>query len=97
MNVDILADGTYGTLAHYFAFAVPLTAITVWVIMAFQYRKKDPSHLIHDENYVSVWDKFSWPWTTLRRKLMRTRSGTVKSGRTLSRPASKAFDPNDAP
>jgi hypothetical protein len=97
MNVDILADGTYGTLAHYFAFAVPLTAITVWVIMAFQYRKKDPSHLIHDENYVSVWDKFSWPWTTLRRKLRRTRSGTVKSGRTLSRPASKAFDPNDAP
>ncbi|KAJ7768761.1 hypothetical protein B0H14DRAFT_2968337 [Mycena olivaceomarginata] len=97
MNVNILADDTHGTLAHYFAFAVPLTAITVWVIMAFQYRKKDPSHLIHDENYVSVWDKFSWPWTTLRRKLMRTRSGTVKSGRTLSRPASKAFDPNDAP
>ncbi|KAJ6460942.1 hypothetical protein C8R45DRAFT_794377, partial [Mycena sanguinolenta] len=67
MNIDILADNTYGTLAHYFAFALPMTAVTMWVIMAFQQRKKDPSHLIQDENHVSFWSKLSWPLNLHRR------------------------------
>lgn len=65
MNIDLLTDHTNGTLAHYLAFAMPMTAVTIWVIMAFQYRKKDPNHLIHDENHVSMWSKLSWPLSDL--------------------------------
>ncbi|KAJ7653276.1 hypothetical protein DFH06DRAFT_1205186 [Mycena polygramma] len=106
MNVNILAPDTHGTLAHYFAFALPMTAITVWVIMAFQYRKKDPNNLIHDETHVSTWaklSKLSWPLVKLRQKFRQ--AGTVKtatfsratsrrsrSRSRPSRPSSKAFD-----
>jgi hypothetical protein len=96
MNVNILADGTHGTLGHYAAFAVPLTAVTIWIIMAFQYRKKDPSHLIHDENYVPMWSKLSWPFSKLRRKFKR--SGTVnRNSMRMSRPTSKAFEVIETP
>ncbi|KAF7377803.1 hypothetical protein MSAN_00203700 [Mycena sanguinolenta] len=84
MNIDLLADGTHGTLGHYCAFALPLTAVTMWVIMAFQQRKKDPSHLIQDENYVPFWSRLSWP-LNLRKKI-RWMNGPK------SRPTSKAFD-----
>ncbi|KAF7366872.1 hypothetical protein MSAN_00945900 [Mycena sanguinolenta] len=59
MNIKLLADNTYGTLGHYCAFALPLTAVTICVLMWF--RKKDPSYLIQDENYVPFWLRLSWP------------------------------------
>jgi hypothetical protein len=87
MNLSILSDGTHGTLAHYFIFAVPLTTVTIWLIMALQYRKKDPNHLIHDDNYVPIWRKLSWPLIRLRKTFRRgaTRSATMG---TFSRPNS---------
>ncbi|KAF8809596.1 hypothetical protein BYT27DRAFT_7135830 [Phlegmacium glaucopus] len=36
MNVDVINPGTKGTLGHYVAFALPLTIVTTWVIIAFQ-------------------------------------------------------------
>ncbi|KAJ3510345.1 hypothetical protein NLJ89_g4728 [Agrocybe chaxingu] len=34
MNIVDLQDGSYGTLSHYFEVALPLTAVTIWIIMA---------------------------------------------------------------
>ncbi|KAJ6617559.1 hypothetical protein B0H10DRAFT_2434374 [Mycena sp. CBHHK59/15] len=86
MNVKEITPGTNGTLPHYIAFALPMTAVTIWIIMAFQYRKKDPNGLIADEEK-SIWTKFSWPLTSLRRNLRR--GETIKSA-TMSRPNSMA-------
>ena len=36
MNVAEINPGTEGTLSHYCAIALPLTIVTVWVIIAFQ-------------------------------------------------------------
>ena len=38
MNVIKLNSGTYGTLAHYVAAALPFTCFTIWIIVAFQSR-----------------------------------------------------------
>ncbi|KAF7366809.1 hypothetical protein MSAN_00939200 [Mycena sanguinolenta] len=69
MNIKLLADDTYGTLGHYCAFALPLTAVTMWTmwgLMASQQRKKDPRHLVQDENYVPFWSKLSSPLKNIR-------------------------------
>jgi hypothetical protein len=42
MNVQELTTHTTGTLAHYFAAAIPLTVVTAWIITAFQYRSVLP-------------------------------------------------------
>lgn len=42
MNVvEINPDGL-GTLGHYAAVALPLTAVTIWIIVAYQIQIKDP-------------------------------------------------------
>jgi hypothetical protein len=38
MNTKEINPGTKGTLPYYAAFAVPLTLITIWIIIAFQSR-----------------------------------------------------------
>ncbi|EEB90178.1 hypothetical protein MPER_11654 [Moniliophthora perniciosa FA553] len=38
MNVKEIADGTTETLPHYFAIALPLTVLTIWIVMTFQSR-----------------------------------------------------------
>ncbi|KAJ7176479.1 hypothetical protein C8R46DRAFT_889831 [Mycena filopes] len=102
MNVKEITPGTRGTLAHYIAFALPMTAITIWVIMAFQYRKKDPNRLIHDDDdrEHSKWSlsKLQWPLTRLRKTFRRsvTASRVATSSRPnstrMSRPPTKPFD-----
>ncbi|KAJ7916226.1 hypothetical protein B0H13DRAFT_2450845 [Mycena leptocephala] len=47
--------------ASFAASVFGMNLITIWLIMALQYRKKDPNHLIHDDNYVPIWRKLSWP------------------------------------
>ncbi|KAJ7715723.1 hypothetical protein DFH07DRAFT_974106 [Mycena maculata] len=89
MNVKEINPGTYGTLPHYFALTVPLTAVTIWAIMAFQYRKKDPSSLIHeDEESTSVWSKFSWPLHAFRKAFRKGFRRTATKATTFSRPNS---------
>ncbi|KAF8218269.1 hypothetical protein K438DRAFT_1556156 [Mycena galopus ATCC 62051] len=85
MNIKILAPGTNGTLAHYFAFALPTTALTVWFIIAFQ----DPKNLIPDEHHASIWDKLAWPLTLHQRIKWRTTPKT--SSARMSRPTSRSF------
>lgn len=57
MNVNILADGTHGTLSHYFEVAVPLTCITIWLIVAFQSKK----YFAEDEE-ATVFRNLLWPY-----------------------------------
>ncbi|KAJ7654800.1 hypothetical protein B0H17DRAFT_1021771 [Mycena rosella] len=85
MNLNEIVPGTNGTIPHYLALTLPLTAVTVWIIMAFQYRKKDPNKLIHDDDQeTSMWSKLKWPLVSLR-KFRRT--ATLKAA-TFSRPNS---------
>ncbi|KAJ7243048.1 hypothetical protein C8J57DRAFT_1452471 [Mycena rebaudengoi] len=61
MNVKEITPDTRGTIPHYLAFALPTTAVTIWIIMAFQYRKKDPRHLVHEDGEHEAEPRFSWP------------------------------------
>ncbi|KAJ7049156.1 hypothetical protein C8F01DRAFT_1003018 [Mycena amicta] len=94
MNVQEIAPDTTETLAHYVAFAVPLTAVTIWIIMAFQYRKRDPNSLVHEEEQ-SIWHKFSWPVLSIRRGIRAGKSRAATMSRPnsaiLSRPSSRPF------
>ncbi|KAJ6535926.1 hypothetical protein DFH09DRAFT_1179170 [Mycena vulgaris] len=98
MNVKEITPNTRGTLPHYLALALPLTAVTMWIIMAFQYRKKDPSRLIHeDEKETSMWSKLKWPVRSVRWRLKRvatSRTATFSRPNSahISRPNSKAFE-----
>jgi len=61
MNVREITPGSYGSLAHYFAVAIPLTAASVWILMAFQDRW-------HERDVdVSIWTRISWPVVVVRR------------------------------
>lgn len=60
MNIKEIVPGTGGTLAHYVAVAVPLTIITIWVIVAFQskYLYTKPPRF---------WVRLGWPKILLER------------------------------
>ncbi|KAJ7654793.1 hypothetical protein B0H17DRAFT_1338209 [Mycena rosella] len=80
MNLKEITPGANGTVPHYLALTLPLTAVTVWIIMAFQYRKKDPNKSLHDdENPLhddilnhegdsdsSMWSKLKWPLESIQ-------------------------------
>ena len=34
MNIHNLEDGTHGTWGHYFEIAIPLTALTIWIVVS---------------------------------------------------------------
>ncbi|KAF8873988.1 hypothetical protein BD779DRAFT_1568096, partial [Infundibulicybe gibba] len=38
MNIREIVDDTHGTLARYFEVAIPLTAVTIWIILAVHHR-----------------------------------------------------------
>ena len=72
MNVIELNSGTYGTLAHYVAATLPLTAFTIWIIIAFQSRFV----LREDE---AMWKKLLWPIALVHRLFSRTRNTNNRS------------------
>ncbi|KAJ7026129.1 hypothetical protein C8F04DRAFT_1126221 [Mycena alexandri] len=50
MNVrEIVPDGALGSVRHYVAFAVPLTLVTICLLIAFPFHKKDPNR--HHNGY----------------------------------------------
>jgi len=63
MNVNEINPGTAGTLPHYFAAAIPLTALTIWVLVAFQFNKR--------ENYNEKKITGAAPVETMRKKAKR--------------------------
>jgi len=57
MNVQELSTQTNGTLETYFAAAFPLTAVTIWIVIAFQSR-----HLkLFKDRGNSFWIRLAWP------------------------------------
>ncbi|KAJ7243019.1 hypothetical protein C8J57DRAFT_1726174 [Mycena rebaudengoi] len=76
MNVQEITPQTHGTLPHYVAFALPLTALTIWIIMAFQPRRqrvrKDRDGGEHEDEH-NAEPRFAWPLEGARRWKRRCR------------------------
>ena len=68
MNVIELNSGTYGTLRHYVAASLPLTLVTIWIIVAYQSRFV----LREDE---AMWKKLLWPIALIHRLISRNPRG----------------------
>lgn len=64
MNINEINPGTLGSLPHYMAVAVPLTIVTIWVIIAFQSK-----YLFEDDT--PIWTRFAWPFFLAKRMLWR--------------------------
>jgi len=60
MNVQEFNPGTKGTLLHYVATVVPMTMITIWVVVAVQLK-----YLSKDQ--VTVLSQLTWPWDSVRK------------------------------
>ncbi|KAG6907533.1 hypothetical protein DXG01_008569 [Tephrocybe rancida] len=68
MNIQEVSPNTLGTLPHYLAVAIPLTVITIWVVIAFQ------SKYIYPDG-TSLFVRFAWP-IQLCLNILRTGVGT---------------------
>ncbi len=55
MNISEIVPDTQGTLGRYFATTIPLTLVTICIIMML--RAKDHS----DDPSASIWTKLWWP------------------------------------
>ncbi|KAJ7135427.1 hypothetical protein C8R43DRAFT_1020979 [Mycena crocata] len=64
MNIKEISPETHGSLPHYFETALPLTFLTVWVVMAFQSK-----YLLGDDT--TVWQRLIWPVSLMRRALKK--------------------------
>ncbi|KAF9474032.1 hypothetical protein BDN70DRAFT_885294 [Pholiota conissans] len=60
MNIQNLTPGVKGTLAHYVEAALPLTLVTIWVIIASQNRYIFPPGIL-------FWKRLAWPIILLGR------------------------------
>lgn len=78
MNVDEISPGTKGTLPHFFAIALTMTFVTIWIVVAFQstYFYKPGTPLIRrlvwpiDLSFIFVRSRVP----LLRRRLRRAKS-----------------------
>ncbi|THU97656.1 hypothetical protein K435DRAFT_662456 [Dendrothele bispora CBS 962.96] len=80
MNVKEIEPETKGTLSIYFETAIPLTALTVWIVIAFQSKHLFPNHA------APFWMRLLWPVLLFKRPLDeaygRERHGERKNLRT---------------
>lgn len=67
MNIKEITPNTHGSLPHYFETAIPLTIVTIWIIIAFQSKQ----HLGGPES--SLWVKLWWPIRFFGRPVERFR------------------------
>jgi len=66
MNVKEINPGSLGTLSHYFAMIIPLTAVIFWIVAAVQIK-----YLSEKPEDVSVWSQLWWPLTSAHQLLRR--------------------------
>ncbi|KAJ7031642.1 hypothetical protein C8F04DRAFT_1110130 [Mycena alexandri] len=71
MNIRELSSDTLGSLPHYFATALPLTMVTVWVVMTFQSK-----HLLGQDT--TVWMQLFWPVSIVRQMIQRRRDAAAR-------------------
>jgi hypothetical protein len=72
MNVIELNSGTYGSIAHYAEVTLPLTFVTIWIIVAFQSR-----FVLRDDD--SMWKKLLWPIALVQKLLSRPQRPELSS------------------
>jgi hypothetical protein len=85
MNVKELSADTSGTIAHYVETAIPLTLVTIWIIVAL--RGKHPTDG-EDEEPMSVWGRLWWPARMMREAIqnqLQQYRGTVARMRRIRR------------
>lgn len=63
MNIQEINPGTLGSLEHYFEVAIPLTAVTIWIIVAFQ-GKWTSNEGSSGRNMLT---RLLWPYMAVRR------------------------------
>ncbi|KAK0243210.1 hypothetical protein EDD85DRAFT_762039, partial [Armillaria nabsnona] len=66
MNIREFSKDTKGTLQHYFEAAVPLTLLTIWVVMTFQSKR-----LFKFASGTTFWMRLVWPWILFKRVFMK--------------------------
>ncbi|KAL0950708.1 hypothetical protein HGRIS_007484 [Hohenbuehelia grisea] len=72
MNIRELNPQSYSTFGSFFAVAIPLTAVTIWIIVAFQSKHYDAS------SHVSIWTRICWPVVFLKRTFDSMRRPVVR-------------------
>jgi hypothetical protein len=79
MNVSEINPGSKPTLLNYVSTIIPLTAVTIWIVVAIQvkYQSDNP-----DE--VTVWSRLTWPLTFARYLFVRAYCSFSNSRRRLS-------------
>jgi len=67
MNIISLQDSTHGTWAHYFEWAIPLTAVTIWIAVGLHSnrfsRTEDDGNLLY---------QLQWPIRSVKRLVKRS-------------------------
>ena len=64
MNVIEINPGSFGTLAHYFEAAFPLTFLTTWIIVAFQ-----SDSIFQGRTGINWMHRLCWPWYLIQNML----------------------------
>ncbi|KAF5350704.1 hypothetical protein D9756_008754 [Leucocoprinus leucothites] len=77
MNTKEIAPGTTGTLPYYVALAVPLTLLTIWIIIAFQSR-----YLLRGQPFLQ---RLGWPVLLLRNWWHRKQIREAKAKKVMDR------------
>lgn len=66
MNVKEIVPGTRGTIPHYIESTIGLTALTVWIVVAFQSR-----YLFNKD--MPFWQRLGWPLYLIYYMIQRAR------------------------
>ncbi|KDR66162.1 hypothetical protein GALMADRAFT_148072 [Galerina marginata CBS 339.88] len=70
MNLSNLQSGSFGTVANYLAVSLPLTAVTIWIIVGLH-----SSKTYHDEPETSLFYRLRWPIRSLKKLFKRRQRG----------------------
>lgn len=57
MNIDSLSQGTSGTVSGYIALAIPLTLVTIWIMIGLH----EAWHVKNENEQPTFWDRWLWP------------------------------------
>jgi len=74
MNINTLQDSTHGTWAHYVEVAIPLTVLTIWIIVGLH-----SNQVNRDEGHGSLLYRFQWPIRSVKDLMKRNRKTEGKA------------------
>ena len=74
MNMTTLQDSTHGTWAHYVESAIPLTVLTIWIVVGLH-----STRVGRDEANDSLLYRLQWPIRSVKDLLKRNRKTASKA------------------